>query len=471
MPTPLTLFPDDADTIEGTGAALRAGRTTCAAVLERCFTRIEEWEPAVRAWVVIDRDGAAAQARARDAELADGKCRGPLHGIPIGVKDIIDVEGLPTAAGFAPWRDRIAAKDADVVARLRRAGAVILGKTVTTQFAWIDPPVTRNPWNLERTPGGSSSGSAAAVATGMCLGALGTQTGGSIIRPASYCGVAGFKPTYAYFSIEGVVPLAPSLDHVGPIARNVRDLSTVFLAIANPDLVHLFPDPTGEAPWPLEQIERAVAEEVWDVKPPKLVRPRGFYDRRAEPEVHEAFEVALDRWSQAGATVVDVPDEGFDFEGLLTKHRTMMAAEAAAGHEAQFSEHAGRYAPQIQSMVEEGAAVLLPRYIRDQFDWRRSYEKLTRFRDAHHLGDEDFSIVTPATVATAPDASTTGNPCFNSPWSYLGWPAVSFPVCLSAGKLPLAVQMVGPPYDDCRLLDTAAWCEDVIRRAARAGSD
>src|SRR5205085_5071627 len=156
--------------------------------------------------------GALGQARALDEELRSGKDRGPLHGIPIGIKDIIDVKGLPTACGAKRWADRIAEWDSQVVARLRNAGAVIMGKTVTTPYAWIDPPATRNPWDPDRTPGGSSSGSAAAVACGMCLGAIGSQTGGSIIRPASFCGVAGFKPTHGHIDVHGVLPFAPSLD-------------------------------------------------------------------------------------------------------------------------------------------------------------------------------------------------------------------------------------------------------------------
>src|SRR5262249_42205949 len=162
-----------------------------------------------------------------------------LHGIPIGIKDIIDVKGLPTACGARRWADRIASHDAAVVSRLRRAGAVIMGKTVTTPYAWIDPPVTRNPWNLERTPGGSSSGSAAAVACGMCYGAIGTQTGGSITRPASFCGVAGMKPNHFVASMAslGIHPFAPSLDHVGPIARTGDDLRLLFEAICDQKLL------------------------------------------------------------------------------------------------------------------------------------------------------------------------------------------------------------------------------------------
>src|SRR3954454_6171938 len=231
----MALYPEEHETIEGVGRALRAGRTTCVEVLGRCLGRIDALEPRVRAWVLIDRAGATEQARLLDEELGRGECRGPLHGIPIGIKDIVDVEGLPTAAGFGPWRDRVAGRDAAVVDSLRKAGAVILGKTVTTQFAWIDPPPTRNPWDLDRTPGGSSSGSAAAVAAGMCLGALGSQTGGSITRPASYCGVAGCKPSYRFVTCLGVVPLAHSMDHPGPIARCVRDLAILLQTIAGFD--------------------------------------------------------------------------------------------------------------------------------------------------------------------------------------------------------------------------------------------
>src|SRR5439155_15203826 len=193
-------------TIRELAPEIRAGRLSAVELLERCLARIDEVEPRVRAWVLVDRPRALAEAEARDAELKRGHHRGPLHGIPVGIKDIFDVFDWPTACGSKLCANAIAREDCAVVKGLRSAGCIFLGKTVTTQYASFDPPVTRNPWNLERTPGGSSSGLAAAVSTLMCLGALGSQTGGSLTRPASYCGIATCKPSYGLLPVEGVVP-------------------------------------------------------------------------------------------------------------------------------------------------------------------------------------------------------------------------------------------------------------------------
>src|SRR5687767_4279025 len=223
MPEPLTI----------TEAAefIRRGDFSPSELLEQCLARIDRYEDRVRAWVLVDRDGAREQAARLTAELKQNGYRGPLHGIPVGVKDIIDVFDMPTGCGSKLWANSYARRDATCVERLRQAGAVIMGKTVTTAFASFDPPVTRNPWNLDRTPGGSSSGSAAAVACGMCLGALGTQTGGSIVRPASFCGIAGLKPGFGEIGIEGIAPLTLHIDHVGPMARRVSDLYIVWQAL------------------------------------------------------------------------------------------------------------------------------------------------------------------------------------------------------------------------------------------------
>src|SRR5947209_1667346 len=219
-------------TIHEAAAAIRRGELSPVELLEQCLARIDLLEEKVRAWVVVDRDGAREQAERLTRELKGGQDRGPLHGIPIGIKDIIDVFDLPTGCGSKLWANSYARKDATCVQRLRQAGAVILGKTVTTAYASFDPPVTRNPWDLTKTPGGSSSGSAAAVACGMCLAALATQTGGSTTRPASYCGVCSLKPSWGRVSVDGVLPLAPSMDHVGAMANCVRDLAIFYTVLA-----------------------------------------------------------------------------------------------------------------------------------------------------------------------------------------------------------------------------------------------
>src|SRR5215472_232376 len=214
--------------------AIRRRELTASALVETLLGRIAAVEPAVQAWEVVDETGARRQAERADRDAA-GAGSLPLFGLPVGLKDIYATRDLPTAAGFPPWKGRVPDHDSAAVERLRQAGAVILGKTVTTQFAFADPPKTGNPWDLARTPGGSSSGSAAAVAARMVPLALGSQTAGSILRPAAYCGVLGLKPTYGMISRFGVHPLAWSLDHPGPIARSVEDLALALSVLAGPD--------------------------------------------------------------------------------------------------------------------------------------------------------------------------------------------------------------------------------------------
>ncbi len=221
-------------TLTSLAARIRSGELSPVELVKYCLTQIDRLEDQLHAWVLVDRDGARAAARRAAEELARGHDLGPLHGIPLGIKDIIDVAGWPTLAGSRVRDNRPAGHDAPLVAQLRAAGAIFLGKTVTTEFACFDPPPTRNPWNIDRTPGGSSSGSAAAVAVGMCVAAIGSQTGGSITRPASFCGVAGLKPTFGCVSLEGIVPISPRLDHPGPICRSAGDLAVLLQAIAMP---------------------------------------------------------------------------------------------------------------------------------------------------------------------------------------------------------------------------------------------
>ncbi|HEY1785262.1 MAG TPA: amidase, partial [Pirellulales bacterium] len=214
--------------------AIAAGQLKPSQLLAECLGRIDRWESKVHAWAVVDRERALAEAHRLDALGPERLAHLPLAGIPLGVKDIFDVAGLPTRSGSSLTDAAPALHDAVCVARLREAGAIIVGKTVTPEFAFIDPPATCNPWDVTRTPGGSSSGSAASAALGMCLGSIGSQTGGSIIRPAAYCGVAGFKPTFGRIDRAGVLVSSPALDHVGALALNVADLEILWRVLADP---------------------------------------------------------------------------------------------------------------------------------------------------------------------------------------------------------------------------------------------
>lgn len=427
-------FPKIDNTLAEASRQIQNRETTSVAIVRRCLARIDATEPDIHAWVKIDRDGALAQAQERDAELAAGNSRGPLHGIPIGIKDIIDVAGYVTGAGSSYWSSQAPREtDAPLVRMLREAGAVILGKTVTTQFAGFDPPVTRNPWNLDRTPAGSSSGSGAAVAAGHCLGAIGSQTGGSITRPSAFCGIAGCKPSLDRIPIAGVVPIARSLDHPGPMAKTVEDLSLMLSVLV----------PAADAAAPLDT-------------PPKLGRVRSFSEDRMEPAMREAMGKTLDVLMAAGANVYDVERE-FDFSELLIHHRRVMAVEGATFHRQAFADRPDDYQPRFTELVEEGLSTSAVDYVAS----RNHQAELSA-----QLGEvacQFDALVTPAAASPAPDLSTTGDSCMNAPWSYSGLPTVSFPIGLSDDGLPLAIQLTGRRNGEADLLVVAAWCEAAVR--------
>ncbi|NQV27122.1 MAG: amidase [Rhodopirellula sp.] len=438
----MKLYPDRSETVAGMVDAMQAGLTSSVAILEKCLSRIDDREADLHAWVSVDREGAGAVAAERDRERNAGRIRGPLHGIPIGIKDIVDVAGMVTGAG-SPLMSRQppAERDAELVTRLRDAGAVILGKTVTTQFACFDPPPTRNPWNPAQTPGGSSSGSAAVVAAGMCPVAIGSQTGGSITRPASFCGVLGCKPTFGTVSVDGVVPIAKSLDHPGPIARSVEDLAIVLSVLQHsPHNGNNGPD-TSDA-------ERT---------PPRIGRLRGFNEELVDSELKLTIDRTLDALMTAGCLVydIDVPD-GFD--ELLAHHRLIMAAGAAAWHRERFAEHRDDYGPCVASLIEEGLNVSATDYIK-----ALEHQVVMSERMNALLTEELDALLTPATTGPAPDASSTGNPAMNAPWSYTGLPTVSLPIGISESGLPLAIQLAGRLNGDAELLSSATFCERILK--------
>jgi Asp-tRNA(Asn)/Glu-tRNA(Gln) amidotransferase A subunit family amidase len=429
-------------TITEAAEFIRRGELSPSELLEQCLGRIDRYEDRVRAWVYVDREGAREQAARLTTELKQNGYRGALHGIPVGIKDIIDVFDMPTGCGSKRWANSYARRDATCVERLRQAGAVIMGKTVTTAYASFDPPPTRNPWNLERTPGGSSSGSAAAVACGMCLGALASQTGGSITRPASYCGVYSLKPTYSRVSVNGVLPLAPSMDHVGVMANCVRDLGLLLQPLARNDL--------EEAPGVSNYDCRPKQEAVSQYR--RLTALTNF-PATATEEHAVAFAALRVRTSRAGW---DWNDEVLPpgFADAPRNQYTMMGVEAAAYHEERLHRDPDDYPPKVRGLLEHGLSTPAPRYARLLNHYRELRAEIrSSFRGAWQ------TLITPATTGAAPTAETTGDPAFNAPWSYVGLPTVSLPFAWSGDGLPLAVQLIGPGWFEDDLLVAAAMLE------------
>ena len=421
--------------IEAAGA-IRRGETTSTELVEACLARIASTDEALQAWVTVDIEGATASARSRDDDIHAGRPVGPLHGVPLGIKDIIDVAGMTTTAGAAAFAHTHPTRDATLVARLRDAGAVIIGKTVATQFAYKDPAPTRNPWSADHTPGGSSSGSAAAVGARQVPGAIGTQTVGSILRPAAYCGIVGLKGDFGQVPLDGVVPLAPSFDHAGPITRSVADAALLLGVLAG-------------GPVDIETTDR-----------PRLAVSRELLDL-AEPTLRGHLETVMTRLADAGATLVEVALPT-SFAGIVAAGRLILEAEAAAYHESMFAQHAGDYGPGIAELITAGLA-------RRATELVQAERARAAFRDAMVpiLGTVD-ALLSPVAPGPAPRRSEgTGDFSLCAPWSFIGVPAISLPTGLNEGGLPLAMQLVGGPGGLARLLGAAAWTERVIGFATR----
>ncbi len=449
----MTLVPDNLLTLTEAARAIRLGETTSVEIVEECLARIESGDTALQAFVSVDAAGGLARAAELDAEAAANRWQGPLHGIPVAIKDIIDVAGWPTAAGMSAesvaattGRSQPASDDARLVAWLRQAGAVILGKTVTTAFACFDPPPTRNPHNLECTPGGSSSGSAAAVAAGMCFAAIGSQTGGSITRPAAFCGVAGAKPSLGRVPCAGVVPISEHLDHPGPIARCVADLAVMLDVLIGHDPS----DPTSRHT-SSPNLVASLAGSPGSL--PRLGRLAGLFDDLAEDPARLSLDRAVSAWESAGAKISH-PKHPDGFDELLDHHAVVLVAGLTANHESYHAIHTEAYPPGLASLISQGLEYPLTRFIAA----RR--HQLRMKKEIRSCFDDCDVLVCPAATGPAPDRSTTGNPAMNAPWSYTGLPTVSFPIGRGDDGLPLAVQLVGRPDGEAGLFQAAAWCED-----------
>jgi len=421
---------------------IRDGLLTSEELVQGCLERVRLAEPQVQAWTFLDEEHALAQARAADEKKRSGVEIGALHGLPVGLKDIIDTADMPTENGCALHQGRTPRNDAAVVTMLRAAGAVILGKTVTTECAYFHPGKTRNPHNPEHTPGGSSSGSAAAVAAAMVPLALGSQTNGSTIRPASFCGVYGFKPTHGLVPRSGILQLSRTLDHVGLFARSLDDLALLAEEVAghhdgDPDT-----RPRARVPF------QAISREQPPIEP-VLAFIKTPHWKRVDTDAKEAFEELQEALGDRVEEVALFPSAADAWDW----HKTIMDAEMASNFEPEWTHGRDQLSPQLRALIERGREVRAVDYQRAL----RAVPHLVESFDDLFMERYD-AILTPAALGTAPKGlGSTGDPAFCTLWTLLGMPAVSLPMMKGSNGLPLGVQLVGRRNFDARLMRTARW--------------
>lgn len=422
-------------------AMIRNGELTSEELVRACLERIDALEAAVGAWAHLDAGYALEQARQADRARQAGRPLGPLHGVPVGVKDVFDTQDFPTEDGTVLHAGRTPAYDATAVARLRAAGAVILGKTVTTELAAYTPGKTRNPHDPSRTPGGSSSGSAAAVAASMVPLAIGTQTNGSIIRPASYCGVYGYKPTKGLISRYRVLQQSPALDQVGGFARSVLDLAL----LVEPMIGH---DPRDPATRP-QAAPRLVelAEQEPPVRP-RLALVKGPAWGEADEDVQAGFEELA---AHLGGCIEEVKLSA-QFEQAAERHRVIMETDIARSFAREYERGGDRLSAGLRELIERGRghrAVDYAEALSSVAGLNAELEEILLDYDA---------ILTPAATGEAPvGLASTGSPVFCTLWTLCGVPAVTVPVLQGSSGMPIGVQLVAARDDDARLLRTANW--------------
>lgn len=398
--------------------ALRDGRMDVTAYVEQLEQRAADVEPRIES--LVPEEGRWERLRAAAAELADRypepSARPPLYGVPIGVKDIFHVDGLPTRAGSDLPPETLEGPESAAVTVLRRAGALVLGKTVTTEFAHMDPGPTRNPHDLDHTPGGSSSGSAAAVAAGLCPFAFGSQTIGSVIRPAAFCGIVGYKPTYDRIPTDGVIPLSTSVDHVGAFTQDTDGIALVAPLLC--DSWQYLPPPS---------------------RLPTIGVPDGRYLKQASETALDAFETHLDVLGAAGYDLVRV-DALEAIAEINDRHEQLVAADAALAHESWFGEYGERYADATRQLILEGLEIPVKTVATGRRSRTEVRSDLTALMDRHGI---DVWIA-PAAPGPAPESiESTGDPVMNLPWTHTGLPTITVPASKTDDGLPLGVQFAG----------------------------
>jgi len=427
---------------------LREKKISPVELTTACLTRIEQLDPSINAFITVMDDSALAQARKAEAEIRSGNWRGPLHGIPVGLKDLIDTAGVKTTCASALFAERVPTEDAEIVRRLKQAGAVLIGKQNMQEFAYGGTSTSshygpvHNPWDVERIAGGSSGGGAAAVATGMCFAAIGTDTGGSVREPAAFCGIVGLKPTYGRVSVRGVFPLSPSLDHVGPLCRNVTDTALMLQVIAGYDRL----DATS-VEWPVESYVDALNTTT----KPRIGIVRQPFFEGLDAEIEEAMNEALGKLTQMCSALVEIE--------LPPTPAAVQAPEVYAVHSQYFAASPELYGRWIRERLKQAASVGTVAYV----EARQQLDRVRRsVQDVFSKVDILVTPTTPVPPITITEAlNMSPDPAGElwlrntRPFNAYGLPTISIPCGFTSAGLPIGLQLAGPHFCEASLLSFA----------------
>ena len=416
-------------------------------LMESLLARNSALNHQLNVWVTLDEQAMITSAQESAEALVTEGPKGLLHGIPFGVKDIFYTEGVKTTACSKILADFVPDHDATAVALLKEAGGIMMGKTVTTEFAMFDPPATKNPWNHTRTPGGSSSGSAAGTAAQMFPTALGSQTAGSVLRPASYVGVCGMKPTLGLISRYGVVPVSRSLDTMGFFTRTVEDAALILALLCKND-------PRDDISIQSEPIQYPEVLKA-PIKAPRVAVMKQYFFNESTDEIRTHTDAVITKLADAGAVVqeVNIPS---DMSAVGDAHVLVQGTEASAVHQDNYKLRPDDFAPGVRGVIETGLAVSATEYVKAQELRRIFTQEIT-------AAIKPFDVILPPSPpAPAPDTATTGPPTCQWPWTTCGFPAITVPSGLSQDGMPLGIQLAATSLNEKKLLVVAKWCEDVL---------
>ena len=429
--------------VEEIASKIKNVQLTSVEVCEKYIEKINKFEKDLKAWVYFDEKLLLEKAAEADKYRQSGKRIGPLHGIPIAIKDIVGTVDMPTECGTVIKKEKSFSQNAEIIDLLLAAGAIVMGKTATAEFAYLGPPKTTNPHDHSRTPGGSSSGSAAAVASFMAPLSIGSQTGGSVIRPASYCGVVGYKPTYGLISRNGVLKTSEKLDHIGMFGKTVEDVALLAKVLIKKDK---FDSATVDysADGLLEETKKGPLFE------PKFIFYKTDYWKNVEKKSREAFEYFIKSFKN-NIEVFDTPSY---FKDIHKYHQIIHETDLANNFGLYYKKYKKKLSKYMQDAIVKGNKHSAKDYAEAIDFMKRSYDSYEEVFEDYH------GVLTPSSPGVAPKGlKSTGTAEFNKVWSYLGTPCISLPLLQGENNMPLGVQLVGARYDDHRFLGVANWLE------------